>query len=333
MAKFAFAFLLAIFVSTTCHAAGSAAGETQRAQNTAQQENTAAQDKGAKDAKKMAMMQAAIGAGLIAAGSAIPEQSLISAGIMMLMQAMMSMNASNKMGQSANLSSQYKDDLTKPGTSKFDTAANGGSNSIGAATLDPSELHNGQVGTMIDQFEKASGISANDFAASVAAGKDPFQTLKNSKLGLTADQLKKGMSEGQSMLASNPNAAKDMMKKLGIGEGKDTATGAAYAETGGAKSGSSSPSRSSLDDFLSGMKNKDEGFALKSGFENLSPEVRATLEKNGVTDKSLFQMVNRQYQKNMPMMFGLENKNNEVVHLPEGPGPQRGLASTPPTGI
>jgi hypothetical protein len=298
-------------------------------QNSAQQNAAKSKQGGADMTKIMGIAQGAIGAYMIKIGIAANAADQVShsagnmeilMGGMMLLQAAMSLQASKEMQTDANLGNTYKDDL-KSGITPITGTDRPGGGTIG---IDPVALRSGPVGAVMDKIETASGLSRDDIAKALEAGIPPADIFKNSKLGVSGSDINKAMSDGQSMMASNPGAIDALNKKYGLDglTGSSSSTGSSYAEAagGGSKSASAS-SGSNLDDFLNGLKPKDDGLGVASlgtGLDKLSPEVKASLAKNGITDKSLFQMVTTQYKKNMPMILGQTTAAQQVARIPDG---------------
>lgn len=42
----------------------------------------------------------------------------------------------------------------------------------------------------------------------------------------------------------------------------------------------------------------------------ISSEIQAALDKNGITGRSIFEMVHQQYTKKTPLMFGVQKEKN-----------------------
>lgn len=316
-----------VFAASNANADPSAGTNPANAQNTAQQKAADTKEKGADMTKIMGIAQGALGAVLIAHGmhSAPPNAMEIAMGGMMLLQAALSLKASKEMATDAAIGNTYKDNLNS-GITPI-TGSTGGNNG-GSIGLTPDDLKGGSVGMVMDQFEKASGISRDDFANALASGQSPEDALRNSGMGVSDAAMQKALADGKNMLSSNPGMVAALQDKYGLSDlasqtGASTGAGTyADAAGGGSAKGSGSLANTNLDDFLNGLKNKDDGKgvgSLGTGMDKLSPEVKASLAKNGITDKSLFQMITTQYQKNMPMIFGQATASEKASRLPDGP--------------
>jgi hypothetical protein len=102
---------------------------------------------------------------------------------------------------------------------------------------------------------------------------------------------------------------------LGGAAGGDVAGGGGVDPNRGLASSSSNPSL----DALFPTTDKPGSQAAKLTGNNgmkLSSEIQAALDKNGITSRSLFEMVHSQYQKKTPVMFGVQQKGDGTLTNP-----------------
>jgi hypothetical protein len=143
-------------------------------------------------------------------------------------------------------------------------------------------------------------------------------------MGMSADQLKDAIDN------ATPASADDVMAATGLtpedlaamgkgGSGSDLGTSYAQGSAGADRSPASTTG-SSLDSlFAKKDLNPGSGVVLdKDGKpQGLSPDVKAALDRNGITGLTLFQMVSSQYKRKTPMMFGVPAKT--AVDNPDNP--------------
>ena len=109
-------------------------------------------------------------------------------------------------------------------------------------------------------------------------------------------------------LANNaPLSGQDVMNKLGLTNEDLGAYGA-----GGGERKTAAASATDFDS-LFGKNNLDAaaaaaGMADGAGKDGLSKDVQDALDRNGITSRTIFQMVHAQYAKKMPMMFGVKKE-------------------------
>lgn len=286
--------------------------QTQAQQNT-EKENT----DGANQASSLGTMAIAAGAAMMAAGAAMMANpptapagaALMAAGAAMLLSGMQAMQAAGKMANNANkagYNTNTMQDLTK---------STPGMGSTGTVKIDPSLARDPKAAQIFDDLKQKTGLSAEDLANGLNSGKS-IGDLLAAKTGVSADKLD-GMVAG-----ATPLSSADAMSKLGL-SAEDLAAmaknnsmgedGNAYAQGAGSGSG-----RSTASNPLDGMfgAGKDSGASVAGGVGldgKLSPDVQAALDKNGITSRTIFQMVTTQYKKKTPMMFGVQQKTSPVV--------------------
>ena len=96
------------------------------------------------------------------------------------------------------------------------------------------------------------------------------------------------------------------MDKLGLSPG-DLAQSASTA--GDPNRGlASNNSAVNIDSLFPGRSDPSGASSGDPNNMKLSPEVQAALDKNGITGRTIFQMVHSQYVKKTPLMFGVQQK-------------------------
>jgi hypothetical protein len=108
-------------------------------------------------------------------------------------------------------------------------------------------------------------------------------------------------------------SGQDVMNKLGLSAGDLTgsanASGNGVAGGGDPNRGLASTSGASLDSLFPGYNSVVPSDSKSSGTSmKMSPEVKAALDKNGITSRTIFEMVHTQYNKKTPMLFGVQKK-------------------------
>lgn len=289
-------------------------------QTNSQNDTERLNDQGSSSAAGAGMAAIAAGMAMIATGvsmlsnppTAAAGAALIAAGTALLMAGMQAMAAAQKMASNAGISG-YRG--TNMGT--LNGADVGGNSGASGIKIDPSLLRNGKIGTIMDDFEKKTGISRDDLASQVQSGKGPAEIMAQSKkFGGNESQI-------QSMLDKNAGAApmtnEEMMDKLGLTP-EDLVGENVYASGGGGARAPASSTGSSLDSFLG--KAPDSGNSVIGNpieVGGISPDVQAALDRNGITDRTIFQMVNSQYKKKTPMMFGQPSRGNPLTNSEDNP--------------
>lgn len=284
-------------------------------QTDSQNDTKSLNDQGSSSAAGAGMAAIAAGMAMIAAGVAMMSNpptaaagaALVAAGTALLMAGMQAMAAAQKMASNAGISG-YRG--TNMGT--LNGANVGAGTGASGIKIDPSLLRNGKIGTIMDDFEKKTGISRDDLSEQIQAGKSPAEIMAQSK--------KFGGNEAQiqAMLDKNsggtPLTNEEMMDKLGLTPEDLIGGEHVYAQGGGAARSPASSGASSLDSFLGKAPdagNSVIGAPIEVG--GVSPEVQAALDRSGITDRTLFQMVHSQYKKKTPMMFGQPSRGNPLT--------------------
>jgi len=295
-------------------------------------------DDSGKQSSMLGMMAIAAGAAMVAAGMAMvpPNIGLIMAGIALIMAGMAALAAAAAMGKNENKArindarmSAISGAPTPVAGSKF-----GKGTGASGIKIDPSLTRTGKANSIFDDFEKKTGISRDDLAAGLMDGKNPAEILGgNGKMGMSSSQLQsmmdKASADGTSL------GADDVMNKLGLTPedmamyGKNTGMGEGLelpSAGGSSRSPNSTAQSNSFDSMFGAPKGPEGGSAYLGGAGlNLSPDVQAALDRAGITDRSLFQMVNQQYKRKTPMMFGVQpsapnfsTENNPFSNLGSG---------------
>ncbi len=330
---------LPVTASATGVGVGNNAGSTQNLtmvtaptqngnQTTAQQDAQKKSNDGSNTATITSLLTMAMGGMMIKEGTAsCPSCNtmMIMMGSMMILQGMQGMQGAKALANSG--AAQGANAGTMNGN---DTAKMADTNGPGKASfsIDPSLLREGQLGSALDKVEKNLGIPRDTFANQAmnanSAG-DLESMIKGGKGvgGISDKKLDDIFSAAAEKLAANPNATKDALAKAGIDLNS-------YGSGGGVAVASKSSARdTSFDDLLKGM-NKDDPNAQGTGGillnGEVSSDVQAALNKNGISDKSIFEMVRTQYKKQTPVLFGMDKK-------PASESDAMGLSAEAPKGI
>ena len=266
---------------------------------------------------------AAIAAGMamVAAGMALLANpptapagaALIAAGMMLIAAGMAALAAASNMSKNANKAAQNASQLGPSGVSGPTSTAADNANlpsdqSGSSIKIDPALARNGKVAEVLADFEKKTGLSQDDLINGLNNGKSPMEILSSSpKIGKSEADLQKMMDKA---VANNPPlSAQDVMSKLGL-TNEDLG---AYTAGGGSDRKPGSEAAATDFDALFGKNNLDAAAAagaLGAGANgSLSPEVQAALDRNGITSRTIFEMVHGQYKKKMPMMFGVKKES------------------------
>jgi hypothetical protein len=280
-------------------------------------------DSGAQQSMMLGMMATAAGAGMVAAGMACapsPCTGLISAGAALIMAGMMGMQAAGNMAQNAGIADwqDYKmKDLphNTPGTD-----IDPGSHGTPGIDIDDSFTRTGKSGVAFDDFENKTGIDRSALVDGLKSGQSVASILAGSdKLkaqGVTEAAVQGALDEAA---AGPPLSADEVMNQLGMtpeelaamaknSSGSSEGDGSYNLAGGAANRNPASDATNSFGSLLGTGASKDSldgsviGGALGKGA--LSSDVQAALDKNGITDLSIFQMVHQKYKVKTPMMFG-----------------------------
>jgi hypothetical protein len=285
-------------------------------QENSQKDTTDLNNSGAQQSMMLGMMATAAGAGMVAAGMAStpPNGGLIAAGAALIMAGMLGMKAAGNMASNAGVSdwNDYKMNDITPNVGGTNTGTSSNPDGI---KIDDSFTRTGKSGLVFDEFENKTGIGRDTLADGLKSGRSIADILAESeklkKKGYDSDKIAASMNNsGASALGAD-----EVMGKLGLtpeelaamanknsSMGED---GALAMGTGGSRSPASSSS--SLDGLMGGANAPGvlEGANGAAGaLGGLSADVQNALDRNGITDLSIFQMVHRKYKTKTPMMFG-----------------------------
>lgn len=323
--------------STNCSSSGKVYGggsmshcNTSDNQQNTQDDTKKLNDQGSSSAAGAGMAAIAAGMAMIAAGVALMANpptapagaALVAAGTALLMAGMQAMAAAQKMANNAGISGYRGSNMSTLNTSTLSGTDIGNGSGASGIKIDPSLLRNGKVAAIMDDFEKKTGISRDDLKDQLESGKSPAEIMAQSnKFG--------GASEAQlqSMLDKNsggtPLTNQEMMDKLGLtpedlaGSGENV-----YAQStgGGSRSPASNNSGAGLDGLFGKPGDSTSGAAnAQLEAKGLSPEIQSALDKSGITNRTLFQMVHSQYKKKTPMMFGQPSSANPLTNNDNNP--------------
>ncbi len=296
---------------------------------TGSQANTQALNlQGAQQSVMLGTMAIGAGSAMVAAGYAgiVPNWGLIGAGVALIAAGVMSLNAAQKMAQNAARAGNNVGNMggstttavntvpTQPGSSTL-TPTNPGQISLnetepgGGITIDPQLTRTGRANEIFNDLERQTGMSREDFLNGLNEGKTPGDMLAG------AGKLKGGSADGlnnmvkDAMGNGSAPTGSELLSQLGatssdLGENSYAAGGA-----GGASRGPASGNANALAG-LEGMLGKGDGAGGSStlvgkGELGVSEDVQNALDRNGLTNLTIFQMVHTQYKKKTPLMFGI----------------------------
>lgn len=265
----------------------------------------------------LGMAAIAAGMAMVAAGMALMANpptaaagaALVAAGMMLIAAGMAALAAASNMGKNAGQAAQNANYLgptqsmlpkTPAVAGGADLNGAGGSSSI---RVDPSLAKNPKISQILDDFEKKTGMSRDDLMNGLNSGKGPMEILSASpKIGKSEADLQKLMDK--SLANNDPLSSQDVMGKLGL-----TPEDLGAYDAGGDRKTAASGSAMTDFESLFGKNNLDAaagGVALGGSVNgSLSPELQAALDRNGITSRTIFDMVRTQYKKKMPIMFGV----------------------------
>jgi hypothetical protein len=327
--------------NTNCSASGTVYGggsmshcNTSDNQQNTQDDTKKLNDQGSSSASSAGMAAIAAGMAMIAAGVALMANpptapagaALVAAGTALLMAGMQAMQAAQNMANNAGISG-YRgtnmSNIAKPGTNGTQIGTGSGASGI---KIDSSLLRNGKVGSIMDDFENKTGISRDDLKSQLEAGNSPAAIMAGSKkFGGASEAQLQGMLDKNSANAE-AMSSQEMMDKLGLtaedlkgsGEENTYAMGSGSSRSPASANGGSN----GLDSFLGKPADGAIGSGTIGGLgsdKGLSPEIQSALDRSGITNKTLFQMVHSQYKKKTPMMFGQPSKTNPLTNASDNP--------------
>lgn len=261
---------------------------------------------------------------MVAAGMAMtpPNGGLIAAGAALIAAGMMGMQAAGNMANNAGISdwNDYNTDSLTPTATYTNTVTGtntGDPTTPGGIDIDDNFTRTGKSGLVFDEFENKTGIGRDTLAEGLKSGRSIADILAESeklkKKGYDADKIAASMNNsGASALGAD-----EVMSKLGLTPeelaamaNKNSAMGddSAYAlgGSGSSRTPASTSSATGIDGMF-GANSANSGATLDSlagAAGVLSSDVQNALDRNGITDLSIFQMVHRKYKTKTPMMFG-----------------------------
>ncbi len=333
--------------AANCHSGGAQYGGGQwnycNRTDDSQQQNSEADtkdlnDNGAQQSTNLGMAAIAAGMAMVAAGVALLPNppttpagvALIAAGMALIASGMAALAAAKKMNQSAITAGKYENKLSKLescadndklckqaqlGQSKSDLGA--GDTGI---KIDSALMREGKMDGIYSDMEAKTGIDRETFANSMANGGDPLDLLANSlkgKPGGSEDNLRKMMAD--TMEKGDLPSGQEVMDKLGLNE-------IDLGKAGKRDLASSSPNIDALFPGQGATTQPSDPNAGKVGAMKISSEIQAALDKNGITDRTIFQMVHGQYKKKTPLMFGVPadtGRNPSAANPFEGLGGEK----------
>jgi hypothetical protein len=309
-------------------------------QKNSEQNNKANNDQGASQSTMLGLAAIAAGVAMVAMGVALMASpptapagaAMMAAGMILIAMGMAALAAASQMNKNANksglngtnldnLSNPYQSTIsTTPSTSStVDTGSSnvGNGGNTNGIKIDPALTRVGKLDTIFGDMENKTGLSRDALLNGVGSGQNPLDLLANSpamsgKPGGSSANLQKIMDD--TLAKGNLPSGQDVMDKLGLtsadlggGDGSGAGSAGGADPNRGLASGSAN---ANLDSMFPGAATtpsdgKNNGTAMK-----VSSEVQAALDKNGITGRSIFEMVHQQYTHKTPMMFGVQKEKN-----------------------
>lgn len=239
---------------------------------------------------------AAMGAALIAAGSA-----LVASG-------MAALAAAGKMGDNANTAGGNSLALEPIPTAPvpINPTITGGGTPGGGIKIDPNLSRTGKVGEILDDFEKKTGASRDDLINGLNAGKSPAEILGgNNKLGKSAGDIQSALDKYGAN--TPPLGSDEVMNKLGLTP-EDLGNTLNLAG-GGERKPNSAAGVADFDSLFGAKPLADPALnGGQIGQMKVSKDVQDALDRNGITSRTIFDMVHSQYEKKVPMLFGVRKE-------------------------
>lgn len=288
----------------------------------AQQQDQA--KKGQQQAQMMGLASIALGGYMVKTGISLNSTPcacgtpLIISGVLAIMQGIMGLNGAKELGKAAGAAGMNLGNLGSNGPTTTKLGNGSGSSTF---SVDPAALRSGKVGEIMSKFEKATGASRDALAKALGSGMSPFDAL--SKMGISKSDLAKAQALANGAIAKNSNAVADNAKKLGldkIGGGIKT-----VGDTSGASTNLNAAIKPGNGINLDDLAIKDDAAAAAAETlpvdTTVSADVQSELNREGITDMTIFQMVRTQYTKKTPMMFGQDDRapaSFTDIELPKG---------------
>lgn len=260
----------------------------------------------------MAMMAA--GAAMMASPPTVaPGMALMAAGIALMMAGMAALAAASNMRKNGQQAGGYANNLGPTAESVKSIGPGNLSNESNGSSIkiDPALARNGgKIGEILNDFENKTGLSRDDLINGLNAGKSPAEILAgSSKIGKSESELQKMIDS--TMANTNPLTGEEVMDRLGL-NAQDLAGEGAYSASGGDRKINSAAPATDFDSLFGkpGAGDTGGGVALGGGTKDgsISPEVQAALDRNGISSRSIFEMVRAQYHKKTPLMFGVKRE-------------------------
>jgi hypothetical protein len=303
-------------------------------QQNAEQQTKDLNKEGQQKSNMLGMLAIAAGMGMIAGGVAMNASSkcrcagipLIIAGGLMVVSGMLGLQAGKKMGQNADTASGLSQGLSNISTAPLKGTKFGDDAGF---KVDPSLLRNDKAKSVLADLEKKTGIKPDDFIKGLEDGLTPAEMLGAQKKFGSADQIQALIDKNTAN--ASPLSQGEVMDKLGMTDGDLQGLGDdanAYAVGGGGGGAKKAEAGADLASLLGGGNSAASGDGsvnLANG--KLSDDVQNALDKNGITGRTVFDMVRSQYKKKTPMLFGVNQKK------PIAPGGDNPFANLSGGGI
>jgi hypothetical protein len=308
-------------------------------QKNTQDDNKNNNNNGADQSSMLGMAAIAAGMAMVAAGMALLPNppttpigvALIAAGMALIAAGMAALAAASQMNKNADKSGvngQNLDNLnpyasTISAPSGTDAGTNTSSlgapaaNSLGNGTgtgikIDPALTRAGKLDTIFSDMEKKTGLNRDDMLNQIGSGANPLDVLSNSpalagKPSSSSANLQKMMDD---TLAKGVPNGQEVMDKLGL-TSADLPGG-----SGGGASANRDLASANIDNLFPGAPDKVTPSGGDTSNMKLSSEVQAALDKNGITGRTIFEMVHTQYIKKTPLMFGVQKLKDGTAPNP-----------------
>ncbi|MGZ3657764.1 MAG: hypothetical protein ACXVCS_19570 [Bdellovibrionota bacterium] len=300
-------------------------------QKNSQNDNQNNNNNGADQSSMLGMAAIAAGMAMVAAGMALLPNppttpigvALIAAGMALIAAGMAALAAASQMNKNADKSgyngqnldnlNPYASTIASPTSSSTDIGSSGlGGGNTSGIKIDPALTRSGKLDTIFHDMENKTGLNREDMMKAIGGGANPLDVLANSpalagKPSSSSANLQKMMDD---TLAKGVPSGQEVMDKLGL------TTGDLPGGSGGGASANRDIASANIDNLFPGAPDK----AGPSGGDNpnmkLSSEVQAALDKNGITGRTIFEMVHTQYIKKTPLMFGVQKQKDGTAPNP-----------------
>ena len=223
-------------------------------------------------------------------------------GGLMLLQGMMGLQAAMQAGNNAKVANANQQNMAGVGRGVLS------GNSNNDVKIDPALLRNGTADSVMGQFEKKFGIGRDAFASAVQGGQDPRSILTKAPLNaISTSDMNKAIGDAQNLSEEEKKTA---MAESDLEKIQRELAASLNGGAGG------TPKKFMASDYKPSAAELDsltlpEPAAAPALDANVSPEIQAALaaremdlQKEGITNSSLFQIVHKKYEERIKMIYG-----------------------------